>query len=260
MRRASASISEGAEPSLRAFLHSLESSRPAAASVTGIDVESVRTLGLSEFTIRASHAHGAPTVRISPDLPVCADCLAELCDPSNPRYRYPYINCTNCGPRHSVILKLPYDRGNTTMRDWAMDAYCADQYHDPADRRFHAQPVACPSCGPHYKLQAGDRLVTGDDAAIGGAAQLLNSGAILAVKGIGGYHLACDARNRDAVQALRTRKYRKEKPFALMAKNLDAARALLELSPEAETLLTSAARPIVLARARTHFPACLARE
>ena len=245
---------EGSEPALKAFVHSLESDRPSAASITAIDVQNAAPAGLEDFTIRPSRSHGRPSVRIAPDLPVCASCLEELLDSSSRRYHYPYINCTNCGPRHSVILSLPYDRANTTMRDWPMDAWCAAQYNDPADRRFHAQPVACPACGPHYRLQTGDEMVLGDEAAIARSAALLNNGAILAVKGIGGYHLACDARNRAAVEALRTRKYRKEKPFALMVKSLEVARALLELSAEAESLLTSIARPIVLARARAHFP------
>ena len=244
---------EGAEPSLQAFVHSLRTNRPSAASITAIDVQTADPVGFKDFTIRDSRLAGRPSVRISPDLPVCNDCLEELFDPSNRRYRYPYINCTNCGPRYSVILSLPYDRGKTTMRHWPLDGYCAGQYSDPADRRFHAQPVACPACGPHYQLRVGDEIVVGDDAAIGRAVELLNAGAIIAVKGLGGYHLACDARNGAAVEALRARKYRKEKPFALMVETLELARALLELSPEAESLLSSPARPIVLGRAKVLF-------
>jgi hydrogenase maturation protein HypF len=140
------------------------------------------------------------------------------------------------------------------MRAWPLDDHCAGQYGDPADRRFHAEPIACPSCGPHYQLKIGDEIVLGDDAAIGRAVNLLNAGAIVAVKGLGGYHLACDARNEATVWALRARKYRKEKPFALMVRGLEQARALLELSGDAESLMTSAARPIVIARAKVHFP------
>ncbi|HUI42110.1 MAG TPA: carbamoyltransferase HypF, partial [Terriglobia bacterium] len=163
---------------------------------------------------------------------------------------YPYINCTNCGPRYTVILGLPYDRPRTTMQRWPMDEYCAEEYHDPGNRRFHAQPVACPACGPHYELRAGHEVVRGDDASVRCTADLLRAGKIAAIKGLGGYHLACDARNAAAVLALRERKYRKERPFALMAKNLQVARGLVDLSPEAEHLLTSVARPIVLAPAR----------
>ena len=202
---------------------------------------------MGEFTIRESERLDRPTVRISPDLPVCDECLAELFDPSDRRYRYPYINCTNCGPRYSVILALPYDRPNTTMRRWPMDRYCSHEYHDPANRRFHAQPVACPACGPGYFLSEGMTTIAESSAAIDRAAQLLREGKIVAVKGLGGYHLACDARNPEANAALRERKFRKEKPFALMAKDMETARSLVELSADAEALLQSIARPIVLA-------------
>jgi hydrogenase maturation protein HypF len=244
---------EGARPALDRFVRSLLVERPPAASIHAIDVHTALPSGFTEFTIRPSRLNGRPSVRISPDLPVCGDCLQELFDPANARYRYPYINCTNCGPRHSVILSLPYDRGNTTMREWPLDEYCANQYTDPLDRRFHAQPVACPVCGPHYFLQAGDKTVTGGDASIDEAVEMLNAGAIVAMKGIGGYHLACDARNSTAVKLLRDRKFRKEKPFALMAGNIEIARKLVELSAEEESLMTSTARPIVLGRARVQL-------
>ncbi len=241
---------EGAHRSLDAFIQSLKTEGPPAARITTIDVESAQPMGLRDFTIRQSQGIGAPTARISPDLRVCDDCLAELFDSANRRYRYPYINCTNCGPRYTVVVELPYDRGNTTMKAWPLDAWCSEQYLNPADRRFHAQPVACPACGPHYYLEAGDGVVAGDEASIAKAAQLLNGGAIVGIKGLGGFHLACNARNAVAVEALRERKFRKENPFALMAKSLDVARGLVDLSNEAETLLVSTARPIVLARAR----------
>ena len=244
---------EGAEPALDAFVRSLVIERPPAASIHAVDVQAAPLAGVKDFTIRASRHQDRPSVRISPDLPVCDACLAELFDPANPRYRYPYINCTNCGPRYSVILRLPYDRDNTTMRDWRLDDYCAAQYSDTADRRFHAQPVACPDCGPHYFLRAADEIVTGEDASISRTVELLNAGAIVAVKGLGGYHLACDARNAIAVGQLRDRKFRKEKPFALMARTIGIARELVELSPEAESLLTSTARPIVLAPAKVQL-------
>lgn len=233
---------EGSEAPLRAFLSDLAAQPPAAAQITAIEVEPSDPAGLREFTIIESRGNGHPSVRISPDLPVCDECLRELFDPSDPRYLYPYINCTNCGPRYSVIERLPYDRPHTTMKRWPLDALCAAQYHDPADRRFHAQPIACPACGPRYTPGLGE------------IAKLLNDGAIVAIKGIGGYHLACDARNIDAVRALRERKYRKEKPFALMAADIEAAREIVELSAEAERLLTWPARPIVLAPARVDLP------
>jgi hydrogenase maturation protein HypF len=245
---------EGSEPALEEFVRSLKASQPPAANVTAVEVQSAQTVGLRDFAIRDSRSKGAPTVRISPDLPVCQACVSELIDPTNQRYRYPYINCTNCGPRYSVVRRLPYDRGNTTMEAWPLDDYCYRQYHDPADRRFHAQPVACPACGPHYRLQVGDETFQGDGVGIRETAKLLNAGAIVAVKGIGGYHLACDAGNALSVEVLRERKYRKEKPFALMVASIEAARDLVELSPEAELLLVSSARPIVLARAKLPMP------
>ena len=175
-------------------------------------------------------------------------------DPADRRHHYPYINCTNCGPRYSVILALPYDRPNTTMRLWPLDEYCSGEYHDPDNRRFHAQPVACAGCGPAYYLRSGDATTPGSETSIRSAATMLASGYIVAVKGLGGYHLACDARNASAVRELRNRKYRKEKPFALMAKNLGIARTLVSVSDETETLLTSSARPIVLASAKVNLP------
>ena len=241
---------EGPEASLDAFVRELQEQPPPASHIASIDVSAAAAAGFNGFVIRESRAGVATTVRISPDLPVCGDCLRELFTPNDRRYRYPYINCTNCGPRYTVITGLPYDRGRTTMQSWEMDAWCAGQYHDPADRRFHAQPVACPACGPHYRLHIGGEIVEGDREAIGRAAGLLREGAIVAVKGLGGYHLACDAANTTAVLALRERKFRKEKPFAVMVRDLDQARLLVELSNAAEAELTSIARPIVLAPAR----------
>jgi hydrogenase maturation protein HypF len=241
---------EGAEQSMEAFVQEMRSTPPSASIISAVEVEPARSEGLSEFTIRESHRVGQPTVHVSPDLPVCDDCLNECLDPSDQRYRYPYINCTNCGPRYSVILALPYDRVNTTMRDWPMDAYCDSEYHNPLDRRFHAQPVACHSCGPNFILRRnGFNVATGWDAILQ-TAEFLREGNIVAIKGLGGYHLACDARNPGATTELRTRKYRKEKPFALMVKDIEAASRLILLTPDAETLLTSLARPIVLAQAR----------
>jgi hydrogenase maturation protein HypF len=245
---------EGADNGLKAFVRELTAAAPVAAHITDIEVESSAPVGCNDFTIRESRRKEHLTARISPDLPVCEDCVRELFDPADRRHLYPYINCTNCGPRYSVILALPYDRPNTTMRSWTLDEYCASEYHDPGNRRFHAQPVACRNCGPEYYLQAGDTTIRGSETSIRSAAAMLEQGKILAIKGVGGYHLACDARNASAVQALRNRKYRKEKPFALMAKNLGAARSLIKVSAETEALLTSTARPIVIASAKVNLP------
>ncbi len=242
---------EGTEPGLQAFVQDLKTQPPPAAAIAGIEVHPAAPAGLSQFTIRESQRRERPTVRISPDLPVCDACLKELFDPADRRYWYPCINCTNCGPRYTVVLGLPYDRPDTTMQNWSLDDYCAAEYQDAGNRRFHAQPVACPACGPSYYLHARDGDAHGSEASIRKAVGLLRGGSILAVKGLGGYHLACDARNSASVAALRERKYRKEKPFALMAKDLGVARDLVDLSEEADALLRSSARPIVLARAKT---------
>src|ERR1700722_14051372 len=243
---------EGDETALQALVKNLKTEAPSAARISEVEVHSTEPLGLCQFSIRESEHRKHPTVRISPDLPVCDACLKELFDPANRRYRYPYINCTNCGPRYTVIVALPYDRPNTTMQNWPLDEYCDTEYRDPGNRRFHAQPVACPVCGPGYYLRL-SRIAPHDaelyegEPSIHAAAQLVNEGKILAIKGLGGYHLACDAFNSAAVSALRERKFRKEKPFALMARNLDVARALVRLSREAEELIASVARPILLA-------------
>ena len=240
---------EGAPAALDEFMRDLENAPPPAARIASIEVSEAAPLGLREFTIRESGGAHQPTVRIAPDLPVCADCLREMSDPAERRFGYPYINCTNCGPRYTVVLGLPYDRAQTTMQGWPLDHYCRRQYEDPADRRFHAQPVACPECGPHYFLEIGERVVRGDREAIAETAALLHGGRIVAIKGLGGYHLACDARNGAAVRAMRERKFRKEKPFAVMARDLAVARSLAEFGAEGEALLTSVERPIVLAPA-----------
>jgi len=244
---------EGSAESVERFIAAVRSSPPPAARVASFEIVAVDATGFDAFEIRESAGGEAPTVRISPDLAVCDDCLRELFDPGDRRFGYPYINCTNCGPRYSIVLGLPYDRPRTTMRDWPLCEACRHEYEDPADRRFHAQPVACPACGPAYYLEEGGTVVAPADA-IARAAALLCEGAILAVKGIGGYHLACDARNAAAVETMRERKYRKERPFAVMAHDLALARALVDLDAEAEQLLTSIERPIVLARATCELP------
>ena len=244
---------EGEEKTLWKFVEALRLQAPPAAEIDEVEAHFAEVAGFADFKIRESERHDKPTVRISPDLPVCDECLRELFDPQNPRYQYPYINCTNCGPRYTVILALPYDRPNTTMKSWPLDAYCGGEYRDPANRRFHAQPVACPKCGPHYFLRVDNRTVETDDEAIRRSVELLREGKIVAVKGLGGYHLACDARNAAAVNAMRERKYRKEKPFAVMVKDIDGARSIVETSLEVESLLRSVARPIVLGKAKVEL-------
>lgn len=241
---------EGSGEGLEGFVRELQTKPPPAASIAEVAIQAASPEGFLDFSIRHSQRREHPTVRISPDLPVCGECLQELFNPGDRRYGYPYINCTNCGPRYTVVLGLPYDRPNTTMKDWPLDDYCEGEYSDPANRRFHAQPVACPKCGPAFRFSSQEGEVAGSEASIRRAAELLRQGKIVAVKGLGGYHLACDASNASAVQAMRERKYRKEKPFAVMAGNMRVARELVTLSPEAEELMKSTARPIVLAPAK----------
>jgi hydrogenase maturation protein HypF len=237
---------EGPAGALQEFVAALSREAPPAAAISQVDVAEDSPVDLACFEIRPSRRSGPPTVRISPDLSVCPDCLHELLDPEDRHYRYPYINCTNCGPRYSIVTALPYDRAHTTMQGWPMCPACASAYHDPADRRFHAQPAACPVCGPQYNLHHRNGQIIREDESVTQAAQLLREGKILAVKGLGGYHLICDAHRANTVRVLRERKYRKEKPFALMVPDLQAARRLVQITGEAEELITSAARPIVL--------------
>jgi hydrogenase maturation protein HypF len=244
---------EGDEERVQEFLARIRNEAPPASRIVAVEVEPVAAEGFQKFTIEESERNRRPTVRISPDLPVCDECLRELADSTNRRHGYPYINCTNCGPRYTVILALPYDRPNTTMKDWPFDEYCDHEYHDPANRRFHAQPVACPECGPHYFLRIGSETIRGDDRVIRQTVDLLHSGKVVAVKGLGGYHLACDARNAEAVAAMRARKFRKEKPFAVMVARVADAEKLVDLSAGAIKLLTSIARPIVLTRAKVEL-------
>jgi hydrogenase maturation protein HypF len=245
---------EGEEPALHFFLDQLKREPPPAVSISSLHLESTDLIGCSEFVIRTSRDQQQPSTPVSPDLPICERCLQELFDPRDRRYYYPYTNCMNCGPRYTVIRALPYDRGNTTMSGWPLDPFCATQYGDPRNRRFHAQPVACPQCGPHYTFRVKDSVVSGDENVISEAVACLQSGKVLAVKGLGGYHLACDAGNVEAVGALRTRKYRKEKPFAVMVRNVETAREIVRLTAEGERLITSIARPIVLAASKIDLP------
>ncbi len=246
-------VIEGSAPAIDGFIAGLTASPPPAARIAEVSVHAIPVANRSEFEIQASDRDSQPSTLIPPDLPVCADCLRELFDPANRRYRYPYITCTNCGPRFSLSIALPYDRLSTTMAPWRMCADCEREYHDPVDRRFHAQPIACPRCGPHYRLVA-DGTVHEREQAPMEASRLLAAGHIVAVKGIGGYHLACDATNATAVASLRDRKFRKAQAFALLVRDVEAARRCVTLSPDAESILTGEARPIVLARAQRQLP------
>ncbi len=238
---------EGALPNLAGFLWSLRSDIPPLASISRFELADLPVSGESGFAILASDAGTERSAQIAPDSSVCSDCLTELFDPADRRYRYPFINCTNCGPRYSIVTGAPYDRPLTTMAPFAMCPSCRAEYDDPGSRRFHAQPNACPQCGPQLQLFDGaGRPLAGEPLAA--AVDLLKAGRIIAVKGLGGYHLAVDAGNDVAVAELRRRKARDEKPFALMAASssqvLDFA-----VADEAELrLLSGMERPIVLLR------------
>jgi len=231
---------EGPAAAISEFLRRLERDAPPLARVERVTTTAVPPRRSAEFVIAASDAgSGLRRTLVSADTATCADCLRELGDPADRRHRYPFINCTNCGPRFTIVRDVPYDRPLTTMAPFTMCERCAAEYHDPADRRFHAQPACCPACGPRLSLgDAQDPLQA--------AAELLRYGRVLAVKGLGGYHLAADAACEPAVAALRQRKHREDKPFAVMAADLAAAAALAEVDEAAAALLTSPARPIVL--------------
>src|SRR5690242_9362349 len=232
---------EGPAPAVKEFLQRLEREAPPLARIEQVSTRAISpTRSDQSFVIAASTAAGPRRTLVSADTATCADCLRELGDPADRRYRYPFINCTNCGPRFTIVRDVPYDRPLTTMAPFAMCEACAAEYHDPADRRFHAQPTCCPACGPRLTLDGNP------EDPIERAAALLKKGQILAVKGLGGYHLAADAGSEAAVAALRARKHREDKPFAVMAADLAAARDLAEVDDTAAALLTSPARPIVL--------------
>ncbi|MDQ6835258.1 MAG: carbamoyltransferase HypF [Actinomycetota bacterium] len=244
---------EGDPPAVQRFLSRLRADAPPLAHIDAVTAEPLTPRGEHEFRILTSERTGAPDALITPDSATCPDCLAELADPGDRRYRYPFINCTNCGPRFTIVRGVPYDRPLTTMAAFAMCPSCRGEYEDPSDRRFHAQPNACPVCGPRVRALACDGCEAhiGDARdAIEHAARTLAAGAVVAIKGLGGYHLACDAADQAAVRALRTRKHREDKPFALMVASAAAAQALVMLEPDSQAELVSVQRPIVLAPRR----------
>jgi hydrogenase maturation protein HypF len=268
---------EGDPAAVQQFLVLLEQQAPPLARIERVTIKDLRLTGSAAFVIAPSataadpassagpgQAGQAARTLISADTSTCGDCLAELADPGDRRFGYPFINCTNCGPRFTIIRDVPYDRALTTMSAFDMCALCAAEYHDPADRRFHAQPVCCHACGPRLTLlNAAGTVLSGQEepgqeagagafapepgaGAIAAAAAMLRAGRVLAVKGVGGYHLAVDASNESAAAALRERKHREDKPFAVMVADVAAARRLCEVDDVAAALLTSARRPIVL--------------
>lgn len=229
---------EGPAELLRAFEQRLELERPKASVVTMRESAWIAVEGSTDFQIHASHADTGKSVNVLPDLATCKDCLKELFDPANRRFHYPFTNCTNCGPRYTIVVDIPYDRPNTTMRDFALCSGCREEYENPSNRRFHAQPNACPACGPNL------------EGTLEAVAAALRRGEIVALKGIGGFQLLVDARNPAAVARLRQRKHREEKPFALVMPSLAAVREYCSIAPAEIEVLESQASPIVLLQPR----------
>ncbi len=247
---------EGSPAALQQFLIKLQTEKPPLAHIFSQEVEYLEDCaGYTEFSIRQSDAASAKEVFVLPDVTTCDACLQELFDPTDRRYRYPFINCTNCGPRFSIIHALPYDRPNTSMGAFTMCPDCQREYDDPRNRRFHAQPNACPRCGPHVALwtASGEEVARGEEA-LQRVVALLREGQIVAIKGIGGYHLACRADEDAPVQRLRERKRRSQKPFAVMFPSLEAIQQVAELTEQEIGLIISPAHPIVLVRKRQPFP------
>ncbi len=237
---------EGESEAIDGFLLRLQADPPPLAHIDGVERSDMPVVGDAGFVIVASRRRDDATTLVSPDLEVCADCLAELSDPADRRYRYPFVNCTNCGPRFTITRETPYDRPLTTMARFVMCDACQAEYDDPTNRRFHAQPNACHDCGPHIWLEHDGAIVSTEDI-IAESRRRIAAGEIIAIKGIGGFHLACDARNVDAVATLRKRKHRTAKPFAVMAADLAGATAIASLTDPERILLEAPQRPIVLA-------------
>jgi len=250
---------EGPAQNLKSFLASISDEAPPLASITSLTHIKLPQTGYEDFSIRPSLANADPSVLVSPDTCICSDCRRELLDPGDRRYRYPFINCTNCGPRYSIIRSVPYDRKNTSMDSFIMCSSCQSEYDDPSNRRFHAQPNACFDCGP------GLDLINSDGSSVNvhplvGTIRMIRDGKIVAVKGLGGFHLVVDPMNGDAVKNLRMRKGRDEKPFALMVRDVETAGKLCQIDDVAKEILLSTESPIALLPRETDPDLQLARE
>ncbi|MGO8852305.1 carbamoyltransferase HypF [Mycobacterium sp.] len=247
---------QGERARVTEFGHRLRAEAPPLARIGSVRVIDIPadSAGDRAFRIVASQMVAGAATPIPPDVAVCADCVAELFDPRDRRYRHPFVTCTNCGPRFTIIRELPYDRPATTMSAFAMCERCAHEYHDPADRRFHAQPIACPDCGPSLWFSSQAGRFTGSDAALAAARRALAAGAVVAIKGIGGYHLACAVDDDVAVGGLRARKARGGKPFAMLVRDLGVARRYAHVDDAEAAVLLSPARPIVLLLRRPGAP------
>lgn len=237
------------------FISLLKSELPPHAHIDRYEIAETTTSILEGFVIHESTDSKGTRALIPPDIATCPNCLHEMANPHNRRFRYPFINCTNCGPRYTIVHAVPYDRANTSMSSFPLCSACKREYGDPDDRRFHAEPVACPVCGPHLTLtDASGNILAQRDMAIKQVGDALWAGKIVAIKGLGGFHLACDASNSETIQRLRTHKERETKPLAVMARDLATAETLLDMNPETYKLLASASTPIVLAPAKDGAP------
>jgi hydrogenase maturation protein HypF len=237
---------EGTPQAIDSFFSSFGKELPPLANITGVASSEITVTGDAEFQIIVSDQEGQGDVHIAPDSAVCADCLKELFNPADRRFRYPFINCTNCGPRLTIINDIPYDRIHTSMNCFPLCPQCRAEYENPANRRFHAEPNACPVCGPKLELRDADGNIIICDDPVEKAIELIAAGQVLAIKGLGGFHLCVDATSDEAVKKLRSRKYREEKPLAIMVKDIEQARQIAEINDEEKTLLSSVQRPIVL--------------
>lgn len=245
---------EGTPAQLQRFGDALLAEAPPLSAPGPLAITDCEAELNQDFSILDSQSGSAADIHLPADGFVCADCLAELHDPANRRHRYPFINCTQCGPRYTLITALPYDRPSTAMRDFALCPDCRQEYENPLDRRFHAEPIACPVCGPHLQFVSGKEIRSGDEAALAAAVAALRSGKIIAVKGVGGYHLLCDAANDEAVAALRASKPRPAKPLAVMFRDIEALGRAVHTTPELDSFLASPERPIVLLPKRAGTP------
>ena len=237
---------EGTPTAIASFFPSVGQELPPLANITSVESLEILVTGDTEFKIIVSDNEGQGDVHIAPDSAVCADCLKELFDPNDRRYRYPFINCTNCGPRLTIINDIPYDRVHTSMDCFPLCPECRKEYENPANRRFHAEPNACPLCGPKLELRDADEKIIPCDDPLEKAIELITASNVLAIKGLGGFHLCVDATSDDAVKKLRQRKYREEKPLAIMVRDIEQARQIAEVNDDEEKLLSSFQRPIVL--------------
>jgi len=237
---------DGPAAALARFEERIRSELPPLARIDSLDSATCQPGGFSSFEILSSQSAPGDFQPVPPDIAICPDCRRELFDTHDRRYRYPFINCTNCGPRFSIIRDLPYDRPFTSMSGFQLCPDCAAEYQNPRDRRFHAQPVACPVCGPHIWFEEDGKILGEYAGALSQARVSLAEGKILAIKGLGGFHLACDASNAQAVAELRRRKKRSDKPFALMAFDIHTLERHCKVSADERSLLTSRQAPIVL--------------